>query len=158
ERRTILPGVPDRADGLNIFTHPWPRSRPGHAVAALDMALHLRAKPEREAAVREFLQRPGAESGDRRAAREGDGDRGGALEPRRRWGSERHQNERIVFGLLKDNAVVTEPFEEPRIAPNCAEIERHLRCAQAGVGLAQRQQRLDLHRLPPSRGTPLRGG
>src|SRR5579864_8757572 len=55
ERRAILPAVPDRAERLDIFAHPWPRSRPGHAIAAFDMALHLRAKPQCEAAVREFL-------------------------------------------------------------------------------------------------------
>src|SRR6516225_3764692 len=48
ERRAILPAVPDRANRLDIFAHPWPRRRPGHAVAALDMSLHLRTKPQRE--------------------------------------------------------------------------------------------------------------
>ena len=131
ELGAVLPAVPDGAHRGDIFADPRPGGRPGHAVAALDMRLDLRAEPQREAAARQLLQGPGAHGGDGRAAREGDGDGGGELQLAGRLGGERHDDERIVLGLLDDHAVVADFFEQPRVRRRCWRGRAGLR-ARAG--------------------------
>ena len=145
QRHAVLPAVPDRANGRHILAHPWAGRRPGEAVATLDMRLHLRAEAEREAAMTQLLDRPRAERGHGRAAREGDRDRGAELQRARCLCGQRHQDERIVLGLLDHQAVVADLLEQPGIAADRAEVERHFGRPQPGIDLAERQQRLEMH-------------
>ena len=147
ERRALLPMGPDGAHGADVLAHPGPGRRPGQAVAPLDVRLDLRAQPQREAALAELAERPGAHRRHRRAAREGDRDGSADAELRRRLRGQRHQDERVVLGLLDHHAVIADLLEQAGIAADAREIERYLRRAQARIDLAEREKGFEPHRV-----------
>ena len=70
----------------------------------------------------------------------GDGDRGAELQLARRLGRQRHDDERIVLGLLDDQAVVADVFQQARVLADAVQVEGHFRRAQTGIDLAERQK------------------
>ena len=109
------------------------------------MALDLRAEPQGEPAARQLLQVPGAERGHCRAAREGDRDRGGEPNPAGRLRRQRHDDERVVLGLLGDDPVIADFLGEARIRADPRDVDRRRRRAQPGIERTKRQQRFDFH-------------
>ena len=159
ERRVGLPVRPDRPHRLHILAHPRAGRRPRQAVAPLDMRLHLRAQPQGEAAPAELGQGPGAHRRDGRAARKGDRHRRPDLQGLRGLRRQRHQDEGIVLGLLDHEPAVADLLQQPGGGPDRVEIEHDLRRTQAGIDLAERQQRFEPHVRPPSsRGRRFRAG
>src|SRR5439155_20207274 len=71
--RAVLPHVPDMADQEDHLAEPRARRQPRRRVAALGVALHLRAEPEDGAAARGGLEVPADLHGDGRGAWAGDG-------------------------------------------------------------------------------------
>ncbi len=99
QRRAVLPGVPDRTDGLDHLAHPGCRVAPLHREALGDVRLDLAAQPEHEAALRERLQIPADVREQHRVAGERDGDRRAELDRLGSLGGDGEREERIVGGL-----------------------------------------------------------
>src|SRR5256885_13507448 len=91
-----LKRVPDITDQEDQLAEPRARRQPRRRVAALVVALHLRAEPEDEAAARGGLEVPGDLRVDERAAREGDRDVGADRDALGRGRGERGGQIRVV--------------------------------------------------------------
>src|SRR5438876_3957749 len=80
EPGSVLPGVPDRAEGLHDLAELRPRRLELHREAALVVPLHLGSEAEDETPPRGLLQIPREVGEHHRAPREGDRDRGAELD------------------------------------------------------------------------------
>ena len=92
QRHPVLPGPPDGPHGEHVVAHPRCRRSPRHAVATLDVALHLRAQTECEptAATAAASTTPSAPS----TSGCGEGDRHRRAETERGRGSGRRRRTR----------------------------------------------------------------
>ena len=123
--RAVLPHVPDVADQEDHLAEPRARRQPRRRVAALVVALHLRAEPEDEAAARGGLEVPGDLGVDERAAREGHGDVGADRDALGRGRRERGGEIRVVARLRRPETVVPEPLRVRGEPGRVAQVGRH---------------------------------
>ncbi len=141
----VLPAVPYRADRLGVLAHPGGGRVPGDAVAALDVTADLSAESQGESPARELLQGPGGQRHHRRAAREGNGHRRSQPQVRGGLGGQRQQRERVVLGLLDDQAAVPDLLQQRSVAGDGPDIQGDVGCPQPGVDLAEGEQSLQSH-------------
>ena len=107
EMRLALPRREDRLDREHDLTHPRRRPGPGCPEAPLDLGLDLRAEPEPEPAVCEHLEVVRRIRKVHRAARKGDGDVRGEVDPgvSGRAGGEHQREEHIVLAFEREDAI-----------------------------------------------------
>ena len=141
----VLPAVPYRADRLGVLAYPGCRRVPGDAVAALDVTADLSAESQGEPPARELLQGPGGQGHHRGAPREGNGHRGSQPQLRGGLGGQRQQRERVVLGLLDDQAAVPDFLQQRGVAGDGPDIQGDIGCPQPGIDLAKGEQSLQPH-------------
>jgi hypothetical protein len=132
--RSVVPGLPDGAQGQDVFAHATGGMRPRHRKSLLDMRLDLTAEAEDEPAVRHELQIVGRVSQHHRRACERHRDAGAELDAVRVLGGERERKECVVAGLRGEEAVVAEVFELFGPPPDLARRATHRSCVHFHEG------------------------
>ncbi len=131
ELRAALPARPDGAQGGDIIAHSRYRGLPLDREAALDVALHLRAEAEAEAAAGRRLQVPRRVGDDHRRARKGEGDAGGHTQTSRVLECQQRGQERVVDRLGDQQAGEAAALDALRVGGDVA--QRHARILYGSV-------------------------
>ena len=157
EGNAVLPAAPDRAHGQHIVSHPRARRVERQAITANDVAAHLAAETQNEAALRKFGQRPRRHRRRGRAAWKGHRHRRRQSNAACGGGGQCHHLIGVLLGFLDRDAVKAQVLDQPRVSGDGCDIERLLGGAKSRIELAERQQGFDTHAAGPCGGRSYAG-